>query len=98
MSPQPRSTCSNGVKRYERSSDGHLANMPGGSPAGSRYSANTPTTLGAGRWLPHCPAALCSSPGPRSEEHTSELQSQSNLVCRLLLEKKKTRYATDASH
>src|SRR2546430_13717420 len=30
------------------------------------------------------------SPSPRSEEHTSELQSQSNLVCRLLLEKKKT--------
>src|SRR5688572_31920748 len=27
--------------------------------------------------------------GDRSEEHTSELQSQSNLVCRLLLEKKK---------
>src|SRR2546430_9301568 len=27
----------------------------------------------------------------RSEEHTSELQSQSNLVCRLLLEQKKTR-------
>src|SRR2546430_5647503 len=27
--------------------------------------------------------------GERSEEHTSELQSQSNLVCRLLLEKKK---------
>src|SRR2546430_5913160 len=27
--------------------------------------------------------------GMRSEEHTSELQSQSNLVCRLLLEKKK---------
>src|SRR2546430_8190261 len=35
---------------------------------------------------------LLSSPGVlacRSEEHTSELQSQSNLVCRLLLEKKK---------
>src|SRR5256886_9678415 len=28
-------------------------------------------------------------PNARSEEHTSELQSQSNLVCRLLLEKKK---------
>src|SRR5688572_32757173 len=27
---------------------------------------------------------------PRSEEHTSELQSQSNIVCRLLLEKKNT--------
>src|SRR5256886_10370788 len=31
-------------------------------------------------------------PQARSEEHTSELQSQSNLVCRLLLEKKKTIY------
>src|SRR2546430_11601622 len=34
----------------------------------------------------------------RSEEHTSELQSQSNLVCRLLLEKKKTnstKYSTN---
>src|SRR2546427_9034929 len=31
----------------------------------------------------------CLSRGPRSEEHTSELQSQSNIVCRLLLEKKK---------
>src|SRR2546430_12565832 len=30
---------------------------------------------------------------PRSEEHTSELQSQSNLVCRLLLEKKKNKTA-----
>src|SRR2546430_6591574 len=32
----------------------------------------------------------------RSEEHTSELQSQSNLVCRLLLEKKKSRCMTTA--
>src|SRR2546430_12735188 len=30
----------------------------------------------------------------RSEEHTSELQSQSNLVCRLLLEKKKRIHST----
>src|SRR2546430_11916549 len=29
----------------------------------------------------------------RSEEHTSELQSQSNLVCRLLLEKKRTKHS-----
>src|SRR2546430_6748342 len=34
-------------------------------------------------------AADANHPIPRSEEHTSELQSQSNLVCRLLLEKKK---------
>src|SRR2546430_17448505 len=34
-------------------------------------------------------AVACASEQHRSEEHTSELQSQSNLVCRLLLEKKK---------
>src|SRR2546430_4166440 len=34
------------------------------------------------------------TPEKRSEEHTSELQSQSNLVCRLLLEKKKKRRRT----
>src|SRR2546427_7241523 len=39
---------------------------------------------GVGRTIEGADAAL-----PRSEEHTSELQSQSNLVCRLLLEKKK---------
>src|SRR2546430_7374877 len=33
----------------------------------------------------------------RSEEHTSELQSQSNLVCRLLLEKKKKDESTPSS-
>src|SRR2546430_11208695 len=33
--------------------------------------------------------AFVHHPDVRSEEHTSELQSQSNLVCRLLLEKKK---------
>src|SRR2546430_13421260 len=35
---------------------------------------------------------------PRSEEHTSELQSQSNLVCRLLLEKKKIKKYTTYRH
>src|SRR3989475_3417029 len=55
------------------------------------------------QWLPPVAFAACMALGlaltqtplelpavePRSEEHTSELQSQSNLVCRLLLEKKK---------
>src|SRR2546427_12417582 len=45
------------------------------------------------RWLPKMASGeLIGCFGltePRSEEHTSELQSQSNLVCRLLLEKKK---------
>src|SRR5260221_1148892 len=54
---------------------------------------------GSGRWGV-CAALLCSGlrgdrgaevyvDGRRSEEHTSELQSHSDLVCRLLLEKKK---------
>src|SRR2546427_3113777 len=38
------------------------------------------------------------SDGLRSEEHTSELQSQSNLVCRLLLEKKKKNTASTHAH
>src|SRR5688572_31512412 len=46
-------------------------------PPGSRTSTSTG------------PACSPSPKRARSEEHTSELQSQSNLVCRLLLEKKK---------
>src|SRR2546430_7800608 len=49
------------------------------APLPERPSGNDPTGLS----VSVAPAAL------RSEEHTSELQSQSNLVCRLLLEKKK---------
>src|SRR2546427_880321 len=41
-------------------------------------------------------AALAGRGHRRSEEHTSELQSQSNLVCRLLLEKKKKAENSDA--
>src|SRR2546430_5926621 len=41
------------------------------------------------RWFVNARDAMSWSGRWRSEEHTSELQSQSNLVCRLLLEKKK---------
>src|SRR3712207_9023044 len=37
----------------------------------------------------HLPATIEADAGPRSEEHTSELQSRQYLVCRLLLAKKK---------
>src|SRR2546430_3724956 len=47
-------------------------------------------------WAP--PPAPGALPPPRSEEHTSELQSQSNIVCRLLLEKKKIRNITIQRH
>src|SRR5438270_7012753 len=49
-------------------------------------------------WRSHPRSSRCSRRAsivsPRSEEHTSELQSQSNLVCRLLLEKKKKKKKT----
>src|SRR5690242_20870439 len=43
------------------------------------------------RWTPPGASAKPSPSPTRSEEHTSELQSHVNLVCRLLLEKKKNR-------
>src|SRR2546426_8258561 len=52
-----------------------------------------PRTISSAEALPARAHALPGSAGPvtpRSEEHTSELQSPCNLVCRLLLEKKKT--------
>src|SRR2546427_6022203 len=52
----------------------------------------TPTRSPTRRAVTPGPTAVISPTGSwRSEEHTSELQSQSNLVCRLLLEKKKKR-------
>src|SRR3989475_9472258 len=48
------------------------------------------------RWAPSRVEGLSRlGPRERSEEHTSELQSQSNLVCRLLLEKKKVLFPSD---
>src|SRR6266480_6366332 len=41
---------------------------------------------------PLAPSGLCRGSRRRSEEHTSEFQSHVNLVCRLLLEKKKKTY------
>src|SRR5256885_11286681 len=46
-------------------------------------------SAGGSRW-PCTRSGSSSRPSSRSEEHTSELQSPCNLVCRLLLEKKKT--------
>src|SRR5690606_40929236 len=44
----------------------------------------------AARTLGRAPRLFAAEKAVRSEEHTSELQSRENLVCRLLLEKKKT--------
>src|SRR2546427_1933060 len=53
--------------------------------------------LPAGAQLGDRRGDLCDHLAARSEEHTSELQSQSNLVCRLLLEKKKKTSTTQAN-
>src|SRR2546430_5665142 len=56
-------------------------------PISSRSCTHSPRGIGpAGS--PASRRAARRRGSPRSEEHTSELQSQSNLVCRLLLEKK----------
>src|SRR5256885_11085887 len=58
------------------------------SPAGEGGAGRAPGRAGGPARLPH-PAHPGRGARLRSEEHTSELQSPCNLVCRLLLEKKK---------
>src|SRR5256885_10173230 len=62
----------------------HRRHAHGRLPRGTCWKSGEMLERRDGRWarLPHA---------DRSEEHTSELQSPCNLVCRLLLEKKKTR-------
>src|SRR5260370_7599235 len=60
-----------------------------GSPLGEIFRKNVP-----GRHIGVTPEPL----GVRSEEHTSELQSHLNLVCRLLLEKKKQQNTAHCSN
>src|SRR2546421_8997287 len=64
-------------------------------------STPSPATIGdlifrSEEWNPSI--ELYKSCGTRSEEHTSELQSRSDLVCRLLLEKKKKKQTTKCSN
>src|SRR5437773_8785058 len=70
--------------------------------ARSRRPPPTATALRgpAGGTVPRRSAASTLSPGRfrRSEEHTSELQSHHDLVCRLLLEKKKKNTKTERDH
>src|SRR3989475_1639434 len=63
--------------------------------ARTRYSPRAVPDVGADVGGVSLGANAASQAG-RSEEHTSELQSQSNLVCRLLLEKKKKQHDNTA--
>src|SRR2546430_5942978 len=75
----PRSTLFPYTTLFRSDSAGEFQRGPGGGSHGHRDRSALRETLAAGR----------------SEEHTSELQSQSNLVCRLLLEKKKKKVMQD---
>src|SRR2546430_10792330 len=71
--------------------DGQIRQAP---PVGARklgpgrQIVSKTTRYGVSRFGGQAGTQVSDATPPRSEEHTSELQSQSNLVCRLLLEKK----------
>src|SRR5215467_7667800 len=74
--------------RGGRNSDGDRSDRARTAP-GRRLFRVSRRCLATGVEIPGTPR-----PGSRSEEHTSELQSPCNLVCRLLLEKKKKKRST----
>src|SRR2546430_11255266 len=65
------------------------ASQPSTTTTGAQNPANRSTSRSKNVSPRNSSSALGDPIRFRSEEHTSELQSQSNLVCRLLLEKKK---------
>src|SRR5438270_2578069 len=87
----PRSTLFPYTTLFRSRGTGHPA-QPGGSrrpersASGRRHGGRGAQGALRARQGEHIHSQICQD---RSEEHTSELQSQSNLVCRLLLEKKK---------
>src|SRR5690606_41548950 len=81
-SPAPRGLLRPGTCRPKRSRSRGSRTLPT-APGGQEQERPWPSPLN--------PRAAARAIVPaRSEEHTSELQSRENLVCRLLLEKKKT--------
>src|SRR2546427_7792923 len=72
-----------------KSVPGAIPNWPNRVPAGTPRAVGTGASARSSRWF----SSTLPKTASRSEEHTSELQSQSNLVCRLLLEKKKKKIA-----
>src|SRR5260370_42403427 len=84
-----------------RSTGTGIAWRVGCTTAGSAAGGKTrgPCTGGAGTWVASSGLESAGMDSiTRSEEHTSELQSHLNLVCRLLLEKKKNIVHTTTRH
>src|SRR5256885_4359744 len=86
-STMPPSTSSNTCSRSRpRSRFRCCASIPSIRHCGGLHGSSAWSRATSGRRTANCRS------GSRSEEHTSELQSPCNLVCRLLLEKKKNTY------
>src|SRR3954449_7566341 len=84
LSPETRSK-PNGLYGFRRETTMLSANGLPVAPSGPKNSGSGPAWLVDSRRLP-------------SEEHTSELQSHPDLVCRLLLEKKKKHNSSNPTH
>src|SRR5256886_8805131 len=89
----PYTTLFRSVSRFFGSSVASMPNKPG-SPGVYENAAMWNARPASSRTRRYRRELRPSPRIVRSEEHTSELQSQSNLVCRLLLEKKKLRTRT----
>src|SRR2546427_1380284 len=87
----PRSTLFPYTTLFRSTTDGAVWIVRGDGVTCGRTGpgARTNARAGTNQIAPTSAGACTSGACERSEEHTSELQSQSNLVCRLLLEKKK---------
>src|SRR5688572_31913709 len=83
----PRSTLFPYTTLFRSDAVGPVRDPPAGRRDGRDRRAVRHVAARAAAWRP-VRGACGAPPARRSEEHTSELQSQSNLVCRLLLEKK----------
>src|SRR2546430_4633237 len=87
--PYPPLSLSSSVRRSPRPPiDSSTANDGGAAPSEARSSISTSSPSSERRRRGTRSSRTPRVVARRSEEHTSELQSQSNLVCRLLLEKK----------
>src|SRR5690606_40717571 len=75
-------------ERRHRQSAMHAANFTPANPGVKSSHLGRAAPRAPLTWSQSLPPGAACSGGLRSEEHTSELQSRENLVCRLLLEKK----------
>src|SRR2546430_12801939 len=87
--PFPYTTLFRSVRRHARGPRRRAAGDAGPAARPDRGRGPRAVVAPDARAIERAGARTDRRHGRRSEEHTSELQSQSNLVCRLLLEKKK---------